>query len=169
MSYIEIRDGIFGDGNHETTKAILEFMGETDFKGKTVLDIGCGSGILTVKAHELGAKYITAIDHDSRAVDNTKTNLELNGITNAKAVWVDFMETDLKADIILANLPRESGAMCFPKMVSSLNDGGVIIMSWFKELPSNPLSRYEVLKKCEGNEYDIIYLKKKKEEKKWQE
>lgn len=155
---LTINEYVF-DGNHETTKAILEFMGQTDFKEKTVIDIGSGSGILTLKAHELGASYITAIDHDSRAVENTKLNIELNGITNAKAVWVDFMQTDLKADIIIANLPRESGAMCLPKMVDSLNDGGVIITSWFKGLTSDLLKELNIIKHFSGVNYDVFLLR----------
>ena len=151
------------DGNHETTKAILDFMELTDFKSKKVIDIGCGSGILTVRASELGAKHITALDNDSIAVDNTKENIIRNGITNADVYWTDFMETDLKADIILANLPREIIVMCMPKIKESLNDNGVAIISRFKEVHESELLRgWNVKQHFIGEKYDAYILVKEK-------
>lgn len=159
---INIKEWVF-DGNHETTKSILSFMERTDLKNKDVIDIGCGSGILTVRASELGAKHITAIDCDSRAVDNTKENLERNGITNADVYWTDFMETDLKADIILANLPRETIIMCMPKIKESLNDNGVAIISRFKEVSeSDLLQGWNVKQHFIGETYDAYILIKEK-------
>ena len=149
------------DGNHESTNAVLEFMERTDFKNKEVIDIGCGSGVLTIKASELNAKHITAIDFDSRAVDNTKENLERNGITNADVYWTDFMETDLHADIILANLPRENIVMCLPKIRESLNDGGVAIISRYREVPEDTLlDGWHINNHIDGIEYDCYVLTK---------
>lgn len=155
---IIINEWVF-DGQHESTRATLEFMEQTDFKGKEVIDVGCGSGILTVRASELGAIHITALDFDSRAVDNTKENFERNGITNADVYWTDFMETDLKADIILANLPRETIAMCMPKIKESLNDNGVAIISRFKEVSeSDLLQGWNVKQHFIGEVYDAYIL-----------
>lgn len=149
------------DGNHETTKSIMQFMSQTDFKGKEVIDIGCGSGILTVYASERGAKHITAVDFDSRAVDNTRQNLERNGITNADVYWTDFMEADLHADIILANLPREAIAMCMPKIRASLNDGGTAIISRYKEVFEDELLQGWTIKQhFVGETYDSYILTK---------
>lgn len=159
---INIKEWVF-DGNHETTNAILKFMQQIDFEKKEVIDIGCGSGILTVKASELGAKKITALDNDSRAVDNTKENLDSNGITNADVYWTDFIETDLKADIILANLPRETIIMCMPKIKESLNDNGVAIISRFKEVSESDLLRgWNVKQHFIGETYDAYILAKEK-------
>lgn len=158
---IIINEWVF-DGNHETTKAIMRFMSQTDFKDKEVIDIGCGSGILTVYASELGARHITALDIDSRAVENTKQNCERNGVGNVEVHWLDFMQTDLKADIIIANLPRETAQFCMPKMKRSLNEGGVIITSWFKELPTDKLTAdFEIIDHIEGIDYDCYVIKKK--------
>lgn len=157
---IIINEWVF-DGDHESTKAILEFMDQTDFKDKEVMDVGCGSGILTVRAAVLGARHITALDFDSRAVENTRENLERNGITNADVYWTDFMETDLHADIIIANLPRETGAFCMPKMKRSLNEGGTIITSWFKEMDvSELLNGWHTVDKFTGEKYDVYVLTK---------
>lgn len=154
---IVINNCVF-DGNHETTQSMLDFMEQTDFKGKEVIDIGCGSGVLTIKANELGAKHIVALDFDSRATDNTKENLDRNGITNADVYWTDFMETDLKADIILANLPRETIAMCMPKIRASLNDGGTAIISRYKEVPEDILQGWNILQHFVGETYDSYIL-----------
>lgn len=157
---IVINEWVF-DGDHESTRAILEFMEQTDFKGKEVIDVGCGSGILTIKASEFGAKHITALDFDSRAVDNTKENLERNGITNADVYWTDFMETDLHADIIIANLPRETGAFCMPKMKQSLNEGGTIITSWYNVMPTDELLEgWDTVSLFMGENYDIYILRR---------
>ena len=158
---IVINELVF-DGDHETTKAILRYMSQTDFVGKEVADIGCGSGILTVYASELGAKHITAIDFDSRAVENTRQNCERNGVTNADAYWTDFMETDIKADILIANLPRETAHYCLPKMMQSLNKGGTIITSWLKTLP-NITEWLDIIDETEGLEYNTYVLKEKKQ------
>lgn len=154
---IIVNEWVF-DGNHETTKAILWFMSQTDFEGKEVIDIGCGSGILTVYASELGAKHITAVDSDSRAVENTRQNCERNGVHNADVYWTDFMETDLKADILIANLPRENAHFCMPKMAESVNKGGIIITSWLKTLPS--ITEWgDIIDHYNGIEYDSYVLK----------
>ena len=157
---IIINEWVF-DGDHESTRAILDFMEQTDFKDKEVIDVGCGSGILTVRASELGARHITALDFDSRAVDNTKENINRNGITNADVYWTDFMETDLKADIIIANLPRETGAFCMPKMKQSLNDGGTIITSWYNVMPTDELlNGWDTVSHFIGENYDTYILRR---------
>lgn len=157
---ITINEWVF-DGNHETTESIMRFMSQTDFTDKEVIDIGCGSGILTVYAAELGAKHITSLDIDSRAVENTKQNCERNGVSNVDVWWLDIMQSDLKADIILANLPRETGAFCMPKMKESLNEGGTIITSWYKELPTDELlDGWDIISIFIGEKYDTYILRR---------
>lgn len=161
---IIINEWVF-DGHHESTYAILDFMSQTDFEDKEVMDVGCGSGILTIRAAKLGARHITALDFDSRAVDNTRQNLELNGINNADVYWTDFMETDLHADIIIANLPRETGAFCMPKMKQSLNKGGTIITSWYNVLPTDELlNGWDAIHHFKGEDYDAYILRRKHEQ-----
>lgn len=157
---IIINEWVF-DGQHESTRAILEFMEQTDFKDKEVIDVGCGSGVLTIRAAELGARHITALDFDNRATENTRQNLERNGITNADVYWTDFMETDLHADIIIANLPRETGAFCMPKMKQSLNEGGTIITSWYNVMPTDELlDGWDTVSLFIGENYDTYILRR---------
>src|SRR5476651_1774799 len=76
----------FGTGHHQTTSMMLEWALETDFKGKKVLDMGCGTGILAIMASKLGAVEITAIDYDPVCYDSTIENTRLNNVDNIKAL-----------------------------------------------------------------------------------
>ena len=70
----------FGTGDHPTTRLCLELMEQIEISGKNVLDIGCGSGILSVGACLLGANTVVAIDIDPIAVEVAKENRDLNGV-----------------------------------------------------------------------------------------
>lgn len=151
------------DGNHESTKALMQLMSKIDFKDKDIVDIGCGSGILSIYAAELGARHITAFDADSRAVENTLKNAERNCFSNIEAYWLDFMQTNCKADILIANLPLQIGLFCLPKMKESINDGGLIVTSWHKENPKKELTiDFEIVDYIEGIDYDCYVLKSNK-------
>ena len=69
----------FGTGTHPTTALCLEWLEQIDLNGKTVLDFGCGSGILSVAALKLGAKFVTAVDIDLQAITATRQNAQERG------------------------------------------------------------------------------------------
>ena len=71
----------FGTGLHETTQLSLKLLEMEDLKGKSVLDVGCGSGILSIFAAKRGADRVVAVDIDPLAVEETKENAELNGVS----------------------------------------------------------------------------------------
>jgi ribosomal protein L11 methyltransferase len=76
---IRIDPGLaFGTGTHDTTKLCLEFLANNAPANKTVIDYGCGSGILALGALALGAKKVGAIDHDAQALEATRNNAQLN-------------------------------------------------------------------------------------------
>jgi len=79
----------FGTGNHETTSLMMETMLEMDFEGKTVLDMGCGTGILAILASKLGASEITAIDNDPWSVEAVTENRVINNTPNVVPVLGD--------------------------------------------------------------------------------
>ncbi len=78
---IVIKRGAFGSGEHETTVSCLEELEELDLKGKRLLDVGCGTGILSVAALKLGAAEVVAVDIDRAAVETTLENVRLNGLS----------------------------------------------------------------------------------------
>ncbi|MBN1821326.1 MAG: 50S ribosomal protein L11 methyltransferase [Prolixibacteraceae bacterium] len=122
----------FGTGNHETTSMMIEFLMEQNLKGKNVLDMGCGTGILSIMASKLGAEKITAIDIDARSFEAVKSNAELNNINNIEAFLGDASLLIIQQfDLILANIQRNVLLTDMEKYCSVLNPGGKLIMSGF--------------------------------------
>ncbi|RLA17852.1 MAG: 50S ribosomal protein L11 methyltransferase [Gammaproteobacteria bacterium] len=97
----------FGTGTHPTTSLCLKWLGETDVVGKTVIDYGCGSGILAVAALLLGAKKAIAVDIDPQALIATKDNAEKNGVLSRIHCFLPEQFTPQTADIVLANILAE--------------------------------------------------------------
>jgi ribosomal protein L11 methyltransferase len=96
----------FGTGTHPSTALCLEWLDAHLLQEKTVIDYGCGSGILGIAAEKCGAKHVIAIDHDPQALAATRMNAEQNDIPTEKLTIV--LPTDLElqepVDILLANI-----------------------------------------------------------------
>jgi len=95
----------FGTGSHPTTALCLQWIAEQDWQGKTVIDYGCGSGILAIGAMLMGAERVLGVDNDTQALTATKDNAQRNGIT-AQAIPV-FLPEDTPqeaVDVMLANI-----------------------------------------------------------------
>ena len=96
----------FGTANHETTAQIIQLMLETDFQGKTVLDMGSGTAVLAILAKKLGAAHTAAIDNDEWAYRNAFTNTELNGVSDIEIILGDASSIQGSFDVVLANINR---------------------------------------------------------------
>ncbi|MEI7831027.1 MAG: 50S ribosomal protein L11 methyltransferase, partial [Prolixibacteraceae bacterium] len=122
----------FGTGNHETTHLMIKAMLELDFNGKHVLDMGCGSGILSILASMKGAGEILAIDIDEWSVNNSIENAELNQIGNILVRLGDasFL-SDQQFEVILANIQRNILLQDMPAYRKVLKPNGVLVMSGF--------------------------------------
>ena len=98
----------FGTGHHQTTRLIISYLLDTDLKGKTVLDMGCGTSILAILASMRGAEKLTAIDIDEWCVNNSIDNLALNHINNIKVFQGDAssLANEGPFDVIIANINR---------------------------------------------------------------
>lgn len=120
----------FGTGHHETTHLMVEYILETEFKNKDVLDMGCGTSILGILAKMKEANYVEAIDFDQWAVDNSIENAERNGVElNIKLGDSSAIE-DREFDIILANINKNVLMRDIPKYVKNLNFAkGELILS----------------------------------------
>lgn len=119
----------FGTGLHESTRMCMELLAETNVKGKSVLDVGCGSGILGIAALALGAEDCFFIDIDEQAVRATEANLARNGM-KAKTVCGDLArEYSGKADIVLANLTADILLRLRNELPNVMKKDGAVIMS----------------------------------------
>ena len=98
----------FGTGHHETTSLILGELLDADLKGKSVLDMGCGTSILAILAAMRGAYPLTAIDIDDWCVNNSKDNIALNHVEGIKVMLGDasLLKGMQPFDIIIANINR---------------------------------------------------------------
>ena len=98
----------FGTGHHETTYMMIKAILASDIKNKSVIDIGTGSGILSILLHKMGNKNIYAIDNDSLVKSNFYENLMLNNIDDIEFDILDCLSIkEFNYDIVLANINRE--------------------------------------------------------------
>ncbi len=122
----------FGTGNHETTTLVAEQILNMDLTGKTVLDMGCGTGILGMLASMKGAKSVVAIDIDSWSYESTVENAKLNNITNLEARHGDASLLGGESfEIIFANIHKNVIVGDLPVYESVLQAGGNIYLSGF--------------------------------------
>lgn len=94
----------FGSGTHPTTALCLQWLDQQPLDGKTIIDYGCGSGVLAIAACKLGAKHAYACDIDAQALTATRANAELNGVSDRMTVLTVKELGATQADIVLANI-----------------------------------------------------------------
>ena len=128
----------FGTANHETTAQIIQLMLETDFRGKTVLDMGSGTAVLAILAKKLGAARTVAIDNDEWAYRNAFTNCELNGVNDIAIVLGDALSIEGQYDVVLANINRNILLRDMHYYVDAMKPEAHIFFSGFytEDLPS---------------------------------
>ena len=121
----------FGTGHHATTRLCLAALQTLDVAGKTVLDVGTGSGVLAIAAARLGASEAHGIDSDADATRSARENLEAN--PEARTVTfetVDVLDATLRqADVILANLTGAALVNAAPLLKAAIAPGGSLILS----------------------------------------
>lgn len=122
----------FGTGTHETTRMMLEFLLENDLKNKDVLDMGCGTGVLSIMASLRGANSIESIDIDNWSHENTLENIALNSLKNITVILGDAsLLTHQQFHLILANINRNILLNDMVKYVQVLVPQGLLVMSGF--------------------------------------
>lgn len=119
----------FGTGRHESTKIMIKLMERIDMEGKRVIDLGCGTGILSIFASKLKAKKVFAIDHDFDAVLSAKKNFLLNRIENTALACIDLQFLKGEFDIILANLDFETFERNKEVIKNLLKKDGLLVIS----------------------------------------
>lgn len=120
----------FGTGEHETTSMCIEYMQKYVEKNTSVIDVGCGSGILGITASKLGAKKVLLTDIDEVAVKSSIHNLNLNGIENGEVLLKNLLDDSaVKGDLIVCNIMAEVLIAFSKDIAKNLNEKGVIILS----------------------------------------
>jgi len=117
----------FGTGSHPTTRLCLEWLERHATTGASLLDYGCGSGILAIAAARLGARPVSGVDIDSQAVDAAKANAERN---NVVAHFADSRDPITgQFDILIANILANPLKALAPALASHVRPGGKLALS----------------------------------------
>lgn len=144
----------FGTGHHETTHMMLQHILDHDFEGKSVLDMGSGTGVLAILTALKGANSIDAIDIDHWCYLNAKENITRNNSEHINIFEGDVnLLIDQKYDVIIANINRNILLADIPKYAKCLNANGILFLSGFyvEDIPLISSKCNEVKLKFEKN------------------
>lgn len=133
----------FGTGTHPTTALCLQWLDGCSLDNKTVVDFGCGSGILGIAALLLGASYVTAIDNDPQALVATRDNAQRNGIELKHIdTWLPGEHpANIQADFVLANILAGPLLELAPQLAAAALGGGHIVLSGIIASQADELQR----------------------------
>ena len=141
----------FGTGTHETTSMCMEYVEQMDMKDRDILDIGCGSGILSILSKKLNAKNVDACDIDQIAVDSTIENSNINNVEVNAFISDLFSNVEKKYDIIFANILAEILVKMLSETNEYLKEKGILILSGIIREKENL-----VLQALEDNDFELI-------------
>jgi ribosomal protein L11 methyltransferase len=123
----------FGTGEHPTTALCLEWLERHVTGGMTVLDYGCGSGILAVAALALGARFAYAVDNDDQALTATIANAALNGVTDRIFVGAPETLPGVAVDVLAANILAGTLVELAPRLAKRVVPSGMLVLSGILE------------------------------------
>lgn len=158
-------NGVFGDGTHESTQMVLEALYRQDLKGKTVLDVGTGTGIQSIFAKIWGAGKVLAVDVDLNAIQTARKNFQKNNLEIASRMNIYNEMLDIKADATIANLPVHSTIEFISMARDTMAEGGIVIFSWdrqFNLYNEVNLDGYKIVDHLEGIDWDAYVIKEGK-------
>lgn len=167
---LDIEPGLaFGSGGHDTTQLCLETLENYVYEGSTVLDVGCGSGILGVCGLLLGAEKAVGVDIDPLAVKKAEENAELNGFDSTRYTVYEGNLTDKvsgKFNIVVANIVADVIIMFCESVGEFMNDDSVFITSGIIDVREQDVLAafqkfgFEVIERHESNGWLCFVTKK---------
>lgn len=119
----------FGTGHHPTTALCLTWLDGQNLTGQTIIDYGCGSGILAIAALRLGAARAIAIDHDPQALEATRANAAANGVETRIDIGVPEQRLPLSGDTLVANILAAPLIDLAETFATALRPGGALALS----------------------------------------
>lgn len=127
---IKINPGMaFGTGTHETTRLCMQVLAGLDLNNKSVLDYGCGSGILAITSLKLGATKATGVDIDPRAESVSQENALINGVASRFAIQSAGSVNAQTFDIVIANILAFALIDLAATLIAHTKDSGIIVLS----------------------------------------
>ena len=123
----------FGTGEHPTTSLCLDWLDARANDGESILDYGCGSGVLAIAALALGAKAAWAIDNDPQAIEATRANLTLNRMTDRVFVGLPEELPEVVVDVLAANILAGPLIELAPRLAKYVRPGGAMALSGILE------------------------------------
>ena len=153
----------FGSGHHATTNSCLKLISEYVEKDMSILDVGCGSGILSIASAKLGAK-IDICDTDEISIKNSMENSKLNNIEINNSWIGSANNTKNSYDLVLANIVADVLVFIAKDLKSCVKDNGYIILSGilnkYKEKVLNKFKEFTIVQKLEIENWVTIILVK---------
>lgn len=148
--FIQIEPGeAFGRGNQPSTMVCIKVM-ESIFKERkvdNVLDVGCGTGVLSICAALLGANMVLALDVDPIAAEEARINIKKNGFTNIHVVYDSLKGVHEKFDLVIANLGTTEILNISDELKYKLKDEGLLLLSgiWLDGQKEMVVNRFQEL------------------------
>ncbi len=127
---VELDPGLaFGTGTHPTTALCLEWLDSCDLPGKTIIDYGCGSGVLAIAALQLGAARAIAVDYDPQAIEATRSNAKRNCVADRLQTYLPEQLPTLTTEFLVANILARPLIELAPRFCSLLQTNGKFALS----------------------------------------
>jgi len=130
----------FGTGTHPTTRLCLQWIDGHDFKGQTVIDYGCGSGVLGIAAAIKGALKVICVDNDPQALVATRDNAARNGVADTIQVFTPEQYEPDQSDVVLANILAGPLVELAPVLLASLRPAGSLVLSGILEAQADEVA-----------------------------